>query len=199
VRTFAAPRTPRPRAQAPAAHVPLPPDWRPSDDDSREARKRGYDPDEAAECFRDVYLGNGALSPDWSAKFRRFAREGIRGLTPQRPEQRGMVMPIAGGLSPGAPGAAASDAGLTEEEKALKRRVLALWVVWRREKAGPEPDEGAVLEHCRAPPDRDLTLRWVEDLERWHAGGRRGDRPPELRDLFRARDSPAGEQRGAVA
>jgi chromosomal replication initiator protein len=108
-RTFAAPRTGRVRAQAP--HAPIPPDWRPDEADRKEARKRGYDPDEAAECFREVYLGNGTLSPDWSAKFRRFTREGVRGLTRQHPEQRGMMMPIAGG------------AGI-----AAKDRAAAAWV-----------------------------------------------------------------------
>jgi chromosomal replication initiator protein len=120
VRTFAAPRAPRPAAQAPTALAPIPADWQPSEQDQREARKRGYDPDEAAERFRDVYIASGRREANWSAKFRTFVRQGISGLTPQQSPQRGMMMPIAGG--------AAGSSAAIPAETAAKDRATAAWV-----------------------------------------------------------------------
>jgi uncharacterized protein YdaU (DUF1376 family) len=118
--TFAAPRARRPGVVPPATQTPIPAGWQPNEADRREATKRGYDPDEAAEAFRDIYRGNGATAADWSAKFRRVCREGIRSLAP-RQDQRGLVMAVPGGGT----GSGRRDPAATDAQVAFREAWLS--------------------------------------------------------------------------
>ncbi len=77
------------RAKFPSTPAPPPREMRQIPDDfeltaadRKEAQRRGYDADAAAEQFFDVYRGRGKFSADWSAEFRAFVRRGIIGPPP---------------------------------------------------------------------------------------------------------------------
>jgi hypothetical protein len=99
-------------------------DWQPEPADRLEAQKRGLDPDETATAFRDYYLGkSGALSPDWSARFRSWCRReaapsrqhhltmAVRGNKPQKPPSNGYdALVLRDGFSGGYRGGRVIDA-----------------------------------------------------------------------------------------
>jgi hypothetical protein len=83
------------RSRAPAATVPIAPDWTPSEASGLEARKRGYEPVDMAVMFRDHYIGNGQTRADWDAEFRNWVRRQV-GFDAER-RQGHMTMGVAGG------------------------------------------------------------------------------------------------------
>jgi uncharacterized protein YdaU (DUF1376 family) len=60
---------------APPKASPIAPDWQPSPETCREARRRNYDPDAEIDAFRDHYLANGDLKANWEAAFLSWCRK----------------------------------------------------------------------------------------------------------------------------
>lgn len=134
----------------------------------------GIDVDLAAEKMRRWATETGATSPDWDARFSRW-------LLTERQDQQGAKSRT--GQAPQSP-APSPDDGLSAEEKALKARVNQLSARCYASKRDPVPVWAEVLGHFRCPEDRELSLEWLAELERWHDDGCRGDKPASLRELF---------------
>lgn len=71
--TSGSPASEQPKASR--AKTPMTPDWKPSPAGEQEARKRGYDPEDLAEGFRNHYLANGERRADWDASFLNWCRK----------------------------------------------------------------------------------------------------------------------------
>jgi len=143
------------RSRSVARSASIPADWRPSPAGEQEARRRGYDPGELSNGFRDHYQGNGQERVDWDATFLGWCRrEAIFGG-----KRQGSLPPM------GIPGGTASAPPRSDADKALDARLLALARRHAESKLGPDtPTREGFDAACRLGKPAD-GIRWITTLE----------------------------------